>query len=147
MNWPGVFSVSETATRRIRKQRNIRWDAWESVSLPIGLASRPVINHQSGAALTTAVQCRLETISDRPLDLGNHPYVHCSRCERRKYLPFTRGCFPTFQNGIPNAPAFKSTEYFGDRAKAFRATIVSRDLYAAINNAKLRGCSFTPVCQ
>lgn len=124
-----------------------RRDVWESVLLPLGITSRPVIHHKSGATLHTIVQCDFGTIADSSLELGEHPYDHCPLCGRRKFLPFTRGCFPRFQSPPAGPPVVKSREYFGSGASAFREIAVSHEMYMAIAKAGLRGCSFLPMCQ
>lgn len=125
----------------------VRRDAWEDVLLPLGIQSRPVVDHHSGAVLSSVVQCDVETISENTLDLRDHPFRHCPKCERRKYLPYTRGCFPKFVSGAQEKPVVKSKEFFGDGAKAFRAVLILGNVYASMTNAQLRGCSFTPVCE
>jgi len=114
--------------------------------LPLGITSRPVLDHKSSIPLTTVVQCDFGAMAESSLRLGDHPFYHCPRCERRKYLPFTRGCFPRLDSPPIHRKVVKSKEYFGDGGKAFRMIIVPRELYIAIHGAGLRGCSFTPVC-
>jgi hypothetical protein len=123
-----------------------RPEVWEAVFLPLGIGSHPVIDHKSSAQLQTVVQCDFGSIAPAKLDLRDHPYRHCSRCERRRYLPFTRGCFPRLCSERADIPAFKSVEYFGDGAQSYRAVIVSQHVHAAVANAGLKGWGFTPMC-
>ena len=84
------------------------------------------------------VELSLDIIADSPVRL----------CERGKYLPWTRGCFPSFRwSPDPEAtPIVKTQEYFGDGASAFRQVIASQRAYSTMETKGIRGASFDPMC-
>jgi hypothetical protein len=122
-------------------------ECWERVFRPFGVRSMAVLKHSNGEPLQTVVQLVLDQIAPSPLSMGDHPYRLCPRCERRKYLPFQRGCFPRFAQPVADGAILKTREYFGDGAKGFREVLVSRDVYAAITEKKALGCEFAPQCE
>lgn len=124
----------------------VKPDVWEDIFRPRGVGSRSVLDCKSGTPLRTVVQCDFGSLASSQLDLGNHPFRRCSHCERVKFLPVNRGCFPAFAIPPSRPSVMKSREYFGDGGQAFRAVIVSQDIYRAIHTARIRGCEFKPVC-
>jgi hypothetical protein len=97
---------------------------WHSVFAPRGITARQVLLHKTGKPLTTVVQLVIDTIASARVPMGEHALHWCQQCERPKYLPFVRGCFPSFR----------------------REVVIDRDLYSTITAARLRGCHFLPVC-
>ena len=66
----------------------------------------------------------------------------CDLCKRKKYLPHTRGFFPSPLNG--NFTIAHSIQYFGDGHKAFRATLVNKDIYQLFKKVGVNGISYIP---
>lgn len=122
-------------------------ECWERVFRPFGIQTMPAVKHSTGTPLQTVVQLVVDRIAQPPLEMDNHPYRLCPRCERRKYLPVVRACFPSFQSAAGETSMLKTQEYFGDGAKAFREVIISQKLYMAILELKAFGAAFTPQCE
>jgi hypothetical protein len=100
----------------------------------------PVIGDKSGRDLADVVQF---IVGGRAkLNLQDSSYEICGACDRKKYVPHTRGFFPLPEEN--EFHIFKSHEYFGSGALAYRAILVSRDLYHAITSNKLKGVEFKP---
>ncbi|HET6229657.1 MAG TPA: hypothetical protein VFE05_06205 [Longimicrobiaceae bacterium] len=121
--------------------------AWETVLKPLGIETQPVLHHRTGKPLDTVLQLTIPKVADAGLKLGDHPHTWCTRCERKKYLPFTRGCFPSFASDSPSAPIAKTQEWFGSGASASRAVVISKSVYAALSSNRLRGCTYSPLCE
>ena len=121
-------------------------DVWHRVFRPLGIAARPVVQHLSGELLQSEVQLVIDARADGPLQLQTHPSQGCPRCRRRKYLPFTRGCFPGFVEAQSPIPVMKTRELFGSGASSWAKVIVSPEFYGAAWNARVKGASFRPMC-
>jgi len=121
---------------------------WRETFKAFGISFRPVLQYKTERPLETVVQLSLDIIAESPVRLAGHPYQACPRCERRKYLPWTRGCLPSFKwSPDPGStPIVKTQEYFGDGASAFRQVLVSQSVYSAMDTKGIRGTSFDPAC-
>lgn len=95
-----------------------------------------------GRTLKGVVQLRVEEVV--PIDTFGLPSLTCDVCGRVRYLPVTRGPTPPLARRPANH-MFKSEEYFGSGASAFREVMSSQDLRTAIEAAGARGVSFIPV--
>lgn len=122
-------------------------DAWKSVFKPLGFERWPVLAHRSDRELKTVVQLRVDTILSDRLDMRDHPYEECPKCERIKYLPFSRGMFPAMTRSPKRSPAVKTKEWFGGGAQGYRELLVTRDVYRAATDGKLKGVTFMPVTE
>ena len=122
----------------------VRPGVWTSVFAPFGVGCKPVVHHRTGQELETVVQLDVATTAAFPLRLtGKYASAACPRCGRTKYLPVTRGRFPSF-TGTPTDHMQKTQEAFGDGASAWNAIVVSSDLFRAIRDHKLKGAGFAP---
>jgi hypothetical protein len=116
-------------------------EVWASVFKPHGIASLPVLNTK-GKELSTVVQ--LATGAHVKVDVSGLPFETCSTCGRVKYLPHTRGFFPTLL-AEPDSSMVKTNEYFGSGASAHHGVLVSQAIVQALIKADVRGASFKPV--
>jgi hypothetical protein len=66
----------------------------------------------------------------------------CGVCEQKKYLPHTRGFFPS--PGNDNFTVAHSIQYFGDGHRAFHAVLINKDMYRLFEKAGVNGISFIP---
>jgi hypothetical protein len=121
--------------------------AWETVLRPLGIETQPVLHHRTGKPLETVLQLTIPEVAEAGLKLGDHAHTWCARCERKKYLPFTRGCFPSFASGAPSGPIVKTQEWFGSGASAWRAVVIPNRVYRALSSNRLRGCYYSPLCE
>lgn len=113
---------------------------WASIFDPY-VASQAVTN-RSGIPLETVTQLVVDELV--PLDVAGQASETCGRCGRLKYLPIVRGPIPR-PASRPSSNMFKSAQWFGSGASAWRAVIVSRELGRAIRSSGIRGVSFLPL--
>jgi hypothetical protein len=90
-------------------------EVWKAIFEPHAIPARRVLRHSTGQTLTTVVQLVIDGIASTPVQLGHHRSEWCQRCERRKYVPFVRGCFPAFVGAPGNASLFKESGVFRQR--------------------------------
>lgn len=122
-------------------------DVWESVFQTSGVGCLPVIQFKSGQVLQTVLQLDLKVTEKSGLQLSkDQPCETCVSCGRTKYLPICRSLFPTLTEP-PADPILKTQEYFGSGASAWKAIIVSTQLYQKIRDHKLNGVRFIPCDQ
>lgn len=131
LNWvPGEFFVAP--------------HIWETIFQPLGISYIDVLDHRTGKALQNVFQLSTKDIAVSPLAIYNYPAEVCAKCGRKKYLPVSRGFFPSFET-VSSSHLFKTQEVFGSGAEAWNAPIVSRELYKAIQSQKLSGVEFLPL--
>lgn len=119
-------------------------EVWERAFQPFGIGCRPVVDFRSGQNLQTVVQIDNTAIATSKLRIAeNQPAEACTSCDRRKYLPISKGPFPSFVEE-PTEPMLKTQEYFGSGASAWRAVIVSSALFQVVKEQKLNGVDFIP---
>lgn len=122
-------------------------EVWERVFQPFGVGCRPVIHHRSGQELQTVVQIDIAATAASTLQIAeNQPSEVCTSCDRRKYLPISKGPFPSLVEE-PTEPMLKTQEYFGSGASAWRAVIVSSALFQVVKEHKVKGVDFIPCDQ
>lgn len=122
----------------------VKPELWEKVFRPLGIPCREVVQHRSGAPLTTVVQLDVNAIATGPTHLGAHPFEICPKCGRKRFLPFTRGFFPPLAD-YPDAHIFKTSELFGSGASSWRAVIISQELCSALRAERALGVNFVPL--
>ena len=113
-------------------------EAWESVFAPFGIDKRPVLFHGSGKEIDSVVQLDIPTVV--PVEVSGLPFDVCVQCGRKKYHHVTRGFFPKPE--VTGSTAFKSLQYFGSGASAYRQVMVSNALYRKIAGAGIKGVDF-----
>jgi len=119
----------------------VKPEIWQAVFEPFGIGCRPVVLDKSGRELDSVVQLELtEQVELNNLD--GAPFNTCDVCGRLKYLPLTGRFMPA--PAITNAAMFRSNQYFGSGASAWRMVIVSQELFAKAQNANLKGVSYVP---
>jgi hypothetical protein len=123
-----------------------RSDAWESVFRPLGIPARPVLDRKTRRPLHSVVQLLCERNSESELEISGHPFKRCLQCQRKKYLPVSRGCFPEFRTPVQSAAVIRTKEWFGDGGSAFQAILISRTVYMAVRESELRGWGYIPQC-
>jgi len=122
-------------------------EVWERAFQPFGAGCRPVVDHRSGQELQTVVQIDITATAASTLQIAeNQPSEVCASCDRRKYLPISKGPFPSLVEE-PTEPMLKTQEYFGSGASAWRAVIVSSALFQVVKEHKVKGVDFIPCDQ
>ncbi|UTT62904.1 hypothetical protein [Microcella humidisoli] len=116
-------------------------ELWDSVFKPLGVPAREVHNSR-GEALTTVVQLVVDDLVD--LEMGAYPPRRCGVCGIEKFDPVSRGFFPAPRTK-PTAAMCRSNQWFGSGARAFRAIMASREVYAQLQEAMAKGAVFVPV--
>lgn len=117
---------------------------WKDVFQDFGIEYIPVIQHNSGKVLNDVVQLKLENVTCYDCCLDNHLFSVCSKCSGKKYHPFVRGKFPSFESYSDEYP-FKTKEFFGSGALASRVIIIPKKLFLRLAEKRVRGIRFTPV--
>jgi hypothetical protein len=117
---------------------------WKEVFKPLGIGSRPVVLDKNGSVIDEIVQLVITQESD--LDLDGQDFQCCASCSRKKYAVSFRGFFPAVA-GSPQASLFKSAQYFGPGAMAYRLVLASGPAYRSLAQAKIRGVHFYPCAQ
>lgn len=110
---------------------------------PWGISSAPVTDTR-GKELKTVVQ--LEVNQRVAIVTEGLEGETCRRCGRTKYLPVTRGRFPSLVE-MPSGSAVRTTAYFGSGASAHAAVLLSQGLASKLREADVRGASVRPVEQ
>jgi hypothetical protein len=120
-------------------------DTFKTVFRPSGVDCRPVVLNKTGAEIDSVVQLSIPQIIDLRTD--GLAYKECSHCGRRKYShTFLReGPCPAPTEIV--ASIFKSNQYFGDGARAFRLVLISGLLHRGIKAARLSGVRFIPCAE
>ncbi len=121
----------------------VRLETYESIFKPFGIPSFPVLNAEGTQKLDRMVQLHTQDVSVPNLRLENHPLVRCERCQTDKYLPHSRGFFPSFTSDC-GGHFIQSREWFGTGHESRKQILVSQALYKAISGAKLKGVNFVP---
>ena len=121
----------------------VQKEIWEAIFSPLGIGMKPIKHVKSLQEIAGVVQLDIPDSSIN-LSLDAYPYEKCFKCKRKKYLPISRGFFPSIKEGT-NMDIFKAADYFGDGHSASKAVIVSANLYRLICEKKLKGVSFAPL--
>jgi hypothetical protein len=116
-------------------------ELWKDVFEPLGIGHRPVVLHKTGAVLDSVVQLEIPHTHD--LQVDGLSFSVCPACSRKKYSISFRGFFPP-PSGGPEDPMFKSSQYFGPGALAYKLVLVSGALYRKVKDAGVRGINFYP---
>jgi hypothetical protein len=114
---------------------------WASIFKPHGIGSLPVID-RNGIKLKTVVQ--LVVKEEVGIMTNGLLGEECPNCKHVKYLPITRGPFPSLLDR-PSTTMAKTTEYFGSGASAYKGVLISRGLARILSEQKIRGASVKPV--
>lgn len=117
---------------------------FETAFQPLGIVSREVLHHRSLEPLHSVVQLCFDSVSVTPLATHGAAQEVCSRCNRQKFLPHTRGYFPMFCRSV-NEPILRTQEYFGSGASAFRPVVVANEVYQKLQEHELKGIGFHPL--
>ncbi len=112
---------------------------WLAVFEPLGVGCWPVVLDRTGEEIGSVVQLKVTHYADLKLDKEG---IVCSHCGRRKASLDLTGFSPSPINAP--APIFKSTQYFGSNATAFRRVLITSSLYTEIKKNSLRGIDFYP---
>ncbi len=115
-------------------------DVWTAVFEPLAVGCWPVVLDRTGEEIESVVQLKISRHVD--LNLNEANATVCPSCGRTKTKMDMKGFCPDPLN-IPT-PIFKSTQYFGSDAGAFRRVLVSSSLYRDIKKSRLRGVEFYP---
>ena len=122
-------------------------DVWESTFEPFDVGCTPVVDHRTGKELQTVVQLDIKTTAASTLQLTeDQPCELCTRCGRKKYLPISKGLFPSLAETATDHIQ-KTQEYFGSGASAWKAIVVSSNLFQRITERKLKGVELIPCIQ
>lgn len=118
-------------------------EVWASIFEPRDIGCRPVLNTK-GAELKSVLQL---VVSDE-VDINTDGLAQekCTSCGRVKYLPITRGKFPSLTSE-PTGQMVKTRQYFGSGASANKRVLISQDIAQALLAEDVRGASIKPVTE
>lgn len=118
----------------------VKSDVWAAIFQPLGIGCRPVVLNKTGVEIDSVVQLEISQSFD--VKLGGQDAQECARCGRKKYRYVLRGPYPEPQGA--DAMIFKSSQYFGSGAGAFRLVFVSKVLYGKMKDVRLKGVVYYP---
>jgi len=126
----------------------VRRDVWDERFAPLGFAALEVIHHKTGRPLETVLQWDLRSSDAAVLQMSDSTATYCEACERPKYLPHVRGCFPGFthRSTLPST-VYRSAQWFGSGASAWRAILIPQHVRHAVGGEDVRGWGYYPVCE
>jgi hypothetical protein len=111
-------------------ERNI----YENIFKPLGIECREVLRYKKETPFEDTVQLVLQE-TDEKLNLEGYPTESCFKCGKIKYQAMPQGFYPMHKNII--APIFKSYEYFGSGASAFKRIFVTKELRDKLVDLKI----------
>jgi hypothetical protein len=123
----------------------VKPEIWEQVFKPFGVGAREVLHYKKNTPLETVVQLIIPELNIHH-KLDGCEKETCPVCKRDKYSPICRGFIPSL-NAIPNAPIFKTADYFGYGLEAYNLILVNQELYQCIVKHKLRGLYYKAVAK
>jgi len=98
---------------------------FDEVFKPLGIKSRKVLRYKKDIPFENVVQLVIPE-TEESLKLEGYPIEEYGQCNKKKYQPMPIGFYPSYSNII--APIFKSKEYFGSGASAFKRIFITREL-------------------
>lgn len=107
---------------------------YEDIFKPLGIECREVLKYKKETPFENTVQLVLPE-TDEKLNLEGYPTESCSKCGRTKYQAMPQGFYPMYKNII--APIFKSYDYFGSGASAFKRIFVTKELRDKLVDLKI----------
>lgn len=107
---------------------------YDDVFKPLGIKSREVLVYKKEIPIENTVQLVLEETSEK-LDIFDNPVEKCSSCGRVKYQPMPQSFYPKYNDII--APIFKSADYFGSGASAYKRIFITKELREKLVNLKI----------
>ncbi len=114
---------------------------WSTIFKPFDVACRPVLNRKL-QELKTVVQLVVE--EETHIDTTNLAYDICPSCQRKKFLPHSRGFFPTLKSK-PMRNLVRTVEEFGSGAASNHGVLISQKLYRELVDKKVKGASYGAV--
>lgn len=121
----------------------VRRDTYEQLFKPYGIQSMPVLHYKKESVLENTVQLVLPG-ANLKLNLEKQPFESCKMCGTPKYNPQIKGFFPSLEEPIPAMPIFKSLEYFGSGASAYKRIFIAQELRQEMLKHKIKS-QFIPV--
>jgi hypothetical protein len=118
----------------------MRAERWKLLLAPQGVAAREVVDVR-GRSFDSVVQ--LDIKERVALDMGDAEGELCLMCGRERYLPHSRGFFPA-PLAPPEAPMFRSQQYFGVGHSGFNCVLVNASLARFIPSKGLKGVKLWP---
>lgn len=117
---------------------------YEKIFKPLGIDTLPVKCISTDQKLETVVQLKITKCID--FNMKDRDLSTCVNCGTAKYLPVTRGFFPSIASDLnENVHIAKTFDYFGSGSNAYKEVIVSNYLYQKIIDEKVRGVDFIPI--
>ena len=114
---------------------------WADLFESQGIGCRPVLNTKQ-QELKTVVHLNIPEQVDVITD--GLTKEACGACGRDKYLPITKGYYPSLASE-PAAKMARSRQYFGSGASASHAVLIAQELAHSMRARKVRGASMKPV--
>lgn len=98
---------------------------YEEVFKSLNIKCREVLQHKKDIPFENTVQLVLAETNEK-LDIPENIVETCSTCGRTKYQPMPQDFYPMYKDII--APIFKSKDYFGSGASAYKRIFVTKEL-------------------
>lgn len=112
----------------------------ENVAGPFGISTTPVLNLRNEELADTH---QLVVDNEVEIDTAHLTGNECSACGVMKYMPDWVGMFPSVQCQTL-APIARTRQYFGDGGSAWKAVVVSQEMFVAMTKLRIKGVTFRP---
>ena len=107
---------------------------YDEIFKPLGIGCREVLKYKKETPFEDTVQLVLPETQEK-LNLEGYPTETCATCNRTKYQAMPQGFFSMYKDII--APIFKSYDYFGSGASAYKRIFVTKELRDKLIDLKI----------
>jgi len=104
---------------------------------------KSVNNYKTKIILDDIFQINIYEYIDLNMPAGTD-FEQCKICKQIKYLPHTRGFFPSPKSS--NFTITHSVQSFGSACNSYHAVLINKDIYNLFNRIGVNGISYTPCC-
>lgn len=120
----------------------VRKEIYENIFKKYGISSNPVNLYKKETTVENTVQLIIPEVNT-PLKLDEFPYEIIKVCGHKKFVPYFKGFFPSFEATV-NLPIWKSKEWFGSGGSAFKRIFVTQSVRQELLAHKIK-MDFVPV--
>ncbi len=112
-------------------------ESYETIFKNFGIGFKEVKLFKKETVIQNTIQLDIP-VSNAEINLQNQPYETCNVCGIKKYTPQIKGFFPAFKKESNGIHCFKSLEYFGSGASAYKKIFISQELRQIIVRHKIK---------
>jgi hypothetical protein len=120
----------------------VKPEMYDPIFSKLGLGSSMVMHNKKNMALDTVVQLEIPVV-ESPAEMDGYKFQVCKSCYKKKFYPFEVGKYPALSKPT-KLPIFKSQEFYGDGARAYRQIFVNQETYRLFVDRRIKGVTFIP---